>query len=80
MIEIRYTGRLAASMSEFDSSDKRGTGQPYALTLGRGDVVRGLDLAMYDMCIGERRRVEVTYTTATSIRYDYVPFKQHRVV
>ncbi len=50
-------------MAEFDSSDKRGTGQPYALTLGRGDVVRGLDLAMYDMCIGERRRVEVSEHT-----------------
>jgi FKBP-type peptidyl-prolyl cis-trans isomerase len=57
-------------MKEFDSSDKRGTGQPYALTLGRGDVVRGLDLAMYDMCIGERRRVEVN--TVISINCSFV--------
>eukprot|EP00611_Tribonema_gayanum_P015186 TRINITY_DN26_c0_g1_i1.p1 TRINITY_DN26_c0_g1~~TRINITY_DN26_c0_g1_i1.p1 ORF type:complete len:383 (-),score=97.84 TRINITY_DN26_c0_g1_i1:474-1622(-) len=59
LIEIRYTARIADTMREYDASDKRGTGQPYAITLGRGDVVRGLDLSLYDMCIGERRRVEV---------------------
>ena len=35
----RYSGRLASDLSvEFDSSDRRGTGLPYAIVLGNGDV------------------------------------------
>ncbi|CAM9316119.1 unnamed protein product, partial [Phaeothamnion confervicola] len=59
-IEIRFTARLADDMAvEVDSSDRRGTGLPFALVLGNGEVVKGLDLALFDMCIGERRRIEV---------------------
>ncbi|CAM9661059.1 unnamed protein product, partial [Hapterophycus canaliculatus] len=39
LIEFRYSARLANDLSvEFDSSDRRGTGQPYAIVLGNGDV------------------------------------------
>ena len=35
----RYSARLANDLSvEFDSSDRRGTGLPYAIVLGNGDV------------------------------------------
>lgn len=35
----RYSARLASDLSvEFDSSDRRGTGLPYAIVLGNGDV------------------------------------------
>lgn len=36
---VRYSARLASDLSvEFDSSDRRGTGLPYAIVLGNGDV------------------------------------------
>ncbi|CAN0340002.1 unnamed protein product [Pylaiella littoralis] len=60
LIEFRYSARLASDLSvEFDSSDRRGTGLPYAIVLGNGDVVKGLDLSLFDMCVGERRKIEV---------------------
>ncbi|CAM9571065.1 unnamed protein product [Scytosiphon promiscuus] len=60
LIEFRYSARLANDLAvEFDSSDRRGTGQPYAIVLGNGDVVKGLDLSLFDMCVGERRKIEI---------------------
>ncbi|CAM9333167.1 unnamed protein product [Ectocarpus sp. 6 AP-2014] len=60
LIEFRYSARLASDLSvEFDSSDRRGTGLPYAIVLGNGDVVKGLDLSLFDMCVGERRKIEI---------------------
>eukprot|EP00752_Nemacystus_decipiens_P005902 g5335.t1 len=60
LIEFRYSARLASDLSvEFDSSDRRGTGLPYAVVLGNGDVIKGLDLSLFDMCVGERRKIEI---------------------
>ncbi|CAM9336175.1 unnamed protein product [Laminaria digitata] len=60
LIEFRYSARLANDLSvEFDSSDRRGTGLPYAIVLGNGDVLKGLDLSLFDMCVGERRKIEI---------------------
>eukprot|EP00903_Cladosiphon_okamuranus_P011395 g10738.t1 len=60
LIEFRYSARLANDLSvEFDSSDRRGTGLPYAIVLGNGDVIKGLDLSLFDMCVGERRKIEI---------------------
>ncbi|CAM9641872.1 unnamed protein product [Chrysoparadoxa australica] len=59
LIEIHYTAYLAEDMTEFDSSRSRGTGTPYALVLGNGEVIKGLDLAMFDQCISEMRRVVI---------------------
>ncbi|CAB1115146.1 unnamed protein product [Ectocarpus sp. CCAP 1310/34] len=60
LIEFRYSARLASDLSvEFDSSDRRGTGLPYAIVLGNGDVIKGLDLSLFDMCVGERRKIEI---------------------
>jgi FK506-binding protein 2 len=54
VVEIEFSGRLASSGLEFDSSEMR-SGRPFAFTLGNGDVVRGLDLGTLEMCIGEER-------------------------
>lgn len=60
LIEFRYSARLANDLAvEFDSSDRRGTGLPYAIVLGNGDVLKGLDLSLFDMCVGERRKIEI---------------------
>ena len=58
VVEIEFSGRLASSGLEFDSSEMR-SGRPFAFTLGNGDIVRGLDLGTLEMCIGEERRLLV---------------------
>jgi len=43
----------------YDSSSSRGTGQPYQMVLGSGDMIAGVDQGLYDMCPGEVRRLEI---------------------
>ena len=42
---------------QFDSSRDRG--QPFAFTLGAGMVIRGWDQGLKDMCIGEKRVLDI---------------------
>lgn len=56
---MHYVGSIDESSetgdkgSEFDSSRKRGT--PFDFVLGQGNVIRGWDEGLVDMCIGEKR-------------------------
>mmetsp|Transcript_6713 Transcript_6713/g.9073 ORF Transcript_6713/g.9073 Transcript_6713/m.9073 type:complete len:332 (+) Transcript_6713:64-1059(+) len=61
LIEINYTGRYRQNDAwfEFDSSAKRGTGLPYSFVLGNGEVIKGLDLSLNEMCIGEVRLIKI---------------------
>lgn len=60
LLEIRYEGRVGSMDGPvYDSSAGRGTGQPYLMVLGSGDMVPGVDLGMYDMCKGEVRTLEI---------------------
>lgn len=43
----------------YDSSSLRGTGQPYQMVLGSGDMIVGVDQGLYDMCPGEVRLLEI---------------------
>lgn len=43
----------------YDASAFRGTGRPFQLVLGTGDVIPGVDQGLYDMCPGESRRLEI---------------------
>jgi FKBP-type peptidyl-prolyl cis-trans isomerase len=52
----------------YDSSDARGTGQPYQMVLGSGDMLSGVDLGLYDMCPGESRRIEIPAALAYGAR------------
>jgi FKBP-type peptidyl-prolyl cis-trans isomerase len=52
----------------YDSSDARGTGQPYQMVLGSGDMLSGVDLGLYDMCAGESRRIEIPAALAYGAR------------
>jgi FKBP-type peptidyl-prolyl cis-trans isomerase len=52
MVRVHYTGRLPDGTS-FDSSIPRG--EPYALVLGSGAVIRGWDLGLEGMHVGGRR-------------------------
>jgi len=60
LMQIRYDARIGDGNGElYDSSNVRGTGQPYAYQLGNGDVLRGVDLGTYDMCPGEVRELSI---------------------
>eukprot|EP00931_Biecheleriopsis_adriatica_P073425 TRINITY_DN47709_c0_g1_i1.p1 TRINITY_DN47709_c0_g1~~TRINITY_DN47709_c0_g1_i1.p1 ORF type:complete len:663 (+),score=182.51 TRINITY_DN47709_c0_g1_i1:44-2032(+) len=50
-VTIEYTGTLEADGSEFDSSQKHST--PFVVTLGKGQLVQGLDLGIATMKKGE---------------------------
>ena len=43
----------------YDSSAFRGTGRPFQLVLGTGDVIPGVDQGLYDMCPGEIRTLKI---------------------
>lgn len=60
-MQIRYNARIGDSSDGpiYDSSDFRGTGQPYAYVLGNNDVIKGVDLGTYDMCPGEIRELTI---------------------
>ncbi|KAI3624174.1 peptidylprolyl isomerase [Malassezia furfur] len=51
---MHYTGKLWDG-TKFDSSLDRG--QPFSFTLGIGQVIRGWDEGLREMCIGEKRRL-----------------------
>jgi FK506-binding protein 2 len=43
----------------YDASAFRGTGLPYQMVLGSGDMIPGVDQGLYDMCPGETRLLEI---------------------
>ncbi|CAJ1956373.1 unnamed protein product [Cylindrotheca closterium] len=43
----------------YDASDFRGTGRPYQVVLGSGDMIPGVDQGLYDMCPGEGRQLQI---------------------
>ena len=54
----------------YDASNQRGTGgqQPYQMVLGSGDMMIGIDLGLYDMCLNEIRGIYVPSRLAYSTR------------
>ncbi|EKD21802.1 peptidylprolyl isomerase [Drepanopeziza brunnea f. sp. 'multigermtubi' MB_m1] len=56
-ISVHYRGTLQSDGSEFDASYNRGT--PLDFTVGRGQVIKGWDDNLLDMCIGEKRTLTI---------------------
>lgn len=56
-IAVHYKGTLAADGSEFDASYNRG--QPLTFHVGKGQVIKGWDQGLLDMCPGEARRLTI---------------------
>lgn len=56
-IHVHYKGTLQSDGSEFDSSYRRT--EPFAFILGRGQVIKGWDEGLLDMCIGEARTLTI---------------------
>ena len=55
-VSVHYTGKLEDG-TEFDSSIPRG--QPFTFTLGAGQVIKGWDLGVEGMKIGEKRSLVI---------------------
>lgn len=54
-VSMQYTGRLWEG-EQFDTSVGRG---PFEFMLGQGQVIRGWDQGLTDMCIGEKRKLTI---------------------
>jgi FK506-binding protein 2 len=62
VLEINYEAAYLTKEGKkvtYDASAFRGTGLPYQMVLGSGDMIPGVDQGLYDMCPGERRLLEI---------------------
>ncbi|KAG0371146.1 FKBP-type peptidylprolyl cis-trans isomerase [Gamsiella multidivaricata] len=55
-LSMEYTGTLWATGAQFDSSVGRG---PFDFTLGEGMVIKGWDLGLRGMCVGDKRKLSI---------------------
>ncbi|ORY01293.1 hypothetical protein BCR34DRAFT_99672 [Clohesyomyces aquaticus] len=56
-INVHYRGTLESDGTEFDASYNRG--QPLSFTVGQGQVIKGWDQGLLDMCPGEKRKLTI---------------------
>lgn len=56
LLSVHYTGKLTDG-TEFDSSHTRK--EPFKFQVGVGQVVKGWDQGLLDMCVGEQRKLTV---------------------
>uniref|UniRef100_A0A023FNX4 peptidylprolyl isomerase n=1 Tax=Amblyomma cajennense TaxID=34607 RepID=A0A023FNX4_AMBCJ len=56
VLSMHYTGTLLDG-KEFDSSRSRG--EPFRFQIGVGQVIKGWDQGLLDMCVGDKRKLTV---------------------
>merc|ERR1711916_13691 len=61
-LSVHYVGTLKDSGEKFDSSRDRGS--PFEFTLGQGQVIKGWDRGMVNMCPGEVRKLTIESSLA----------------
>lgn len=61
VLELEYEAKYVANGQKiiYDASSFRGTGQPYQMVLGSGDMIPGVDQGLVGMCPGEVRRLQI---------------------
>jgi FKBP-type peptidyl-prolyl cis-trans isomerase FkpA len=66
-INVQYTGWLQSSGKKFDSSYDHG-GQPFNVTVGQGQVIKGWDEGLVGMKIGGTRRLIIPPALAYGVQ------------
>ncbi|KAF2641738.1 hypothetical protein P280DRAFT_448945 [Massarina eburnea CBS 473.64] len=56
-VDVHYRGTLEKDGSEFDASYNRGS--PLDFKVGTGQVIKGWDQGLLDMCPGEKRKLTI---------------------
>ncbi|CAF1149976.1 unnamed protein product [Rotaria sp. Silwood1] len=56
-LHMHYTGTLKSNGKKFDSSLDRG--EPFVFTIGTGQVIKGWDQGLLNMCEGEQRKLVI---------------------
>jgi len=56
-LSMHYTGTLTETGVKFDSSHDRS--QPFEFQIGTGQVIKGWDEGLLDMCVGEKRKLTI---------------------
>ena len=56
-LSMMYKGTLQSDGTKFDSSYDRG--EPFKFTLGQGQVIKGWDQGLLNMCIGDGRKLTI---------------------
>ncbi|KAM3418319.1 hypothetical protein BST61_g4318 [Cercospora zeina] len=56
-VEMHYRGTLQSDGTEFDASYDRN--QPLSFTLGKGQVIKGWDEGLQNMCVGDKRKLTI---------------------
>ncbi|XP_076012132.1 peptidyl-prolyl cis-trans isomerase FKBP7 [Genypterus blacodes] len=59
LLNVHYDGFLAKDGSQFYCSRSEKSGHPQWFVLGVGQVIKGLDMGLNDMCAGEKRKITV---------------------
>ncbi|XP_041663090.1 peptidyl-prolyl cis-trans isomerase FKBP7 [Cheilinus undulatus] len=59
LMNVHYDGYLAKDGSQFYCSRSDKAGHPQWFVLGVGQILKGLDIGMEDMCAGEKRKITV---------------------
>eukprot|EP00971_Amphidinium_carterae_P103819 2055657-Amphidinium_carterae.1 len=57
IVTIHYTGAFAESGNIFDSSEERG--KPLQVHLGKGEVIRGLEIGLQKLTLGEKATLHI---------------------
>lgn len=56
-LSMQYTGVLTETKVKFDSSYDRN--EPFKFQIGTGQVIKGWDEGLLDMCVGEKRKLVI---------------------
>ncbi|XP_054643469.1 peptidyl-prolyl cis-trans isomerase FKBP7-like isoform X2 [Dunckerocampus dactyliophorus] len=68
LMNVHYDGFLAKDGSQFYCSRSDKAGHPQWFVLGVGQVIKGLDIGMMDMCPGEKRKITVPPALAFGVK------------